>query len=204
MPVSASRGTSAGASATSICDPEYASISPKRPATKASSKLSVTNWLTMRFRLAPSAARTAISRARAVALPSSSVAVFAHAIRSRTVTAPNKRYSIMRTLPTISSRSLVTATLRPLLVSGNCCSKRRAMVAISVCACLSGTPALSRPTARKFCPPRDPGSRTSDTQMSVLLGNRKPGGSTPTIGLESGQRTVCPSAWGSPPKWLCQ
>ena len=56
---------------------------PSAPAASASSRLSVSSWRTRRARLAPSAARTVISRCRAVALDSSRFETFAQAINEQ-------------------------------------------------------------------------------------------------------------------------
>src|SRR5206468_2871799 len=87
------------------------------PCVPANHRLSTTNCRTMRARLAPTAARIAISRVRAVDFASSRFAMLAHAISSSTPTAPSNSSSVVRTLVTISSRMRVTATAFSLLLS---------------------------------------------------------------------------------------
>ena len=72
----------------------------------------------MRQRLAPSAARTAISRRRAAARDSSTPATFAHAIRSTVATAASNRRSEERESPVNCSRIGTTAALTPAASSG--------------------------------------------------------------------------------------
>ena len=57
------------------------------------SKLSASNCLTMRKRLAPSASRTAISRVRATVRANCRFATFAQAMSKTNPTAPNKMAS---------------------------------------------------------------------------------------------------------------
>ena len=61
---------------------------PSGALTSPSSTLSVSSCRTIRPRPAPMAARTDISRARAVARASNRLATFAHAISRTSVTAP--------------------------------------------------------------------------------------------------------------------
>ena len=100
----------------------------------------------MRARLAPSAARTAISLVRPTALANSMLARFAQAISSTTPTAASITQSVSRKLLTISSRMRVTATFLPVLLSGYLCSRREPMTVICACACSSVTLGLSRAT----------------------------------------------------------
>ena len=67
----------------------------------------------MRPRLAPSAARTAISCCRASARDSSRLATFAHAISSTKPTAPSSISSDRRTSPTTCSCSGTMLNVRP-------------------------------------------------------------------------------------------
>src|SRR6266699_2363126 len=87
IPVSASRGTSAGASATSARAPQMARSTPTAPASRAITMLSVISWRTQRLRVAPTAARMAISRVRATAFARSIFARFAQAISNTRLTA---------------------------------------------------------------------------------------------------------------------
>ncbi len=76
----------------SAFDPTIATINPAAPAKKASNRLSVINCRTIRPRPAPTAARIAISRVRAVAFASNRVATLAQAISRTKLTAPSSRY----------------------------------------------------------------------------------------------------------------
>ena len=99
-------------------------------------------------RLAPIAARMAISRVREVAFASSRFATLAQAISSTSATAPSSSRSVGRTSPTIDSRKGTTAALLPWLLDGYSCSRRPAMAVIWLRASSSETPGLSRPTNR--------------------------------------------------------
>ena len=88
---SARRGTLAGASATRAEMHHTATRMPAAPETAASTALSVISCRTMRLRLAPIAARMAISRLRAEPLASSRFAILAQAISRISATAPNSR-----------------------------------------------------------------------------------------------------------------
>ena len=76
-----------GIAATSALMPKYAKKQPTAAPARASTKLSTSSWRTRRDRLAPSEARIAISRSRAVARVSSMFATLLHAINSRSPTA---------------------------------------------------------------------------------------------------------------------
>ncbi len=79
---------------------------------QASSRLSISIWRTSRQRLAPSDARTAISRSRVVARASSMFATLAHAMRSSRPTAAANVYTVVRNPPTTLSIRLTTATVK--------------------------------------------------------------------------------------------
>ena len=80
---------------------------PSGALARAIRMLSVSNCRTMRPRPAPSAARTAISRCRAVARASSRFATFAHAISSTSVTAPIIVNTMRRTSSGMSASRIV-------------------------------------------------------------------------------------------------
>ena len=82
---------------------------PSTPAASASTRLSASNWRTICQRVAPSAARTAISRDRAVARASIRFATFAQAMSRTSPTAPIRTSSVVRTGATSCSRSGVAA-----------------------------------------------------------------------------------------------
>ena len=76
---------------------------PSAPPPSANRRLSVSIWRTNRSRVAPRAVRTAISFWRVAARETSSVAMFAQAIKSTKDTAAIKTSSKVRTEPTTSS-----------------------------------------------------------------------------------------------------
>ena len=129
--------------------PQTAARTPSVPPASESSKLSVRNWRTSRSRPAPSAARIAISLWRAVERASKRLPTFAHAIRSTNPTAPKSIHNAGRNLPTKSSRNVTRCTPLLALSFGCSCASWRAMRFISVCACSSVTPGLSRAIARR-------------------------------------------------------
>ena len=81
MPVT--RGTLSGIEARSTSTAHPATTMAQTVPAAASTRLSIMSWRISRQRLAPSAARTATSRSRALARASSRLAMFAHVI-SRT------------------------------------------------------------------------------------------------------------------------
>ena len=91
---------------------------PIAPATKASSMLSASSCPIMCRRLAPNAARIAISRDRTDERASMRFATFAHAISSTNDTAPIIMYSVERTLPIRFSRNGTVTNVLLLFVSG--------------------------------------------------------------------------------------
>ena len=130
---------------TSARTPHQASSSPNAPPRAASVTLSVSIWRISRARVAPTAARMAISRSRTVARASSRLATFTHAISSTKPTAPARISRVGRALPTRSSCSGLS-WMRQFLSSGYCASRLPAMTFISACACSSVTPGLSLAT----------------------------------------------------------
>ena len=86
--ISTRRGMLPGWSASRTCTPPHASATPRAPPTSESSTLSVRSWATMRSRRAPIATRSASSRCRPAARPSSRLATLAQQIRSTSPTAP--------------------------------------------------------------------------------------------------------------------
>ncbi|HEX7085183.1 MAG TPA: hypothetical protein VF198_02385 [Vicinamibacterales bacterium] len=78
---------------------QIASISPATPPASAIARLSASSWRTRRARLAPMAARTAISRSRSTPRASSRFAMLAQATSSSAATAVANRRSAGRTCP---------------------------------------------------------------------------------------------------------
>ena len=98
--------------------PANASSSPSAQPADAMTPLSTSSWRTSAVRLAPSAARTAISRCRPMARASSKLATLAHAINRTSETAPIRKYSVARTEPTSCSCSGTARNVLSLLASG--------------------------------------------------------------------------------------
>jgi hypothetical protein len=148
MPTSFTLGTPCGPRSRTQCKARNATAMPKAPPVNARSTLSVSNWRTIRARVAPSAVRTAISFWRATPRDSCRFARLTHAISRTKATAPSNRYNVRRTLPTTCSRSGTIPNVRPPLVgytSGNSCRRCAVMVSISACACCTETPGFSLP-----------------------------------------------------------
>ena len=97
---SASRGTVRAPICLSSCRPQTERMIPAAAPAIASNTLSVSIWRSNRQRPAPRATRIASSRSRALALASSMVARFAHAISSTKITAPSKIARPVRIPPT--------------------------------------------------------------------------------------------------------
>ena len=124
---------------------------PARPPRPESTRPSVTICLTSRARLAPSAARTAISRSRAVARTSSRFATFMHASRSTSpaIAIPKNRTNGMASLTARigigrASGSGITRAPMPLSVSGYSVPSVLIRTSVAACASLRLTPGLSR------------------------------------------------------------
>ena len=83
--------------------PVYARPQPSTVPPSASSTLSIRSCRTTRHRLAPSAARIAISRSRAVDRASSMLATLAQAISNSSATAAPSVNSVLRNGPTMLS-----------------------------------------------------------------------------------------------------
>ena len=96
--------SSDGATLTRTPDPHHARSTPSTPPPSASSADSTSTCRISRARLAPSAARTAISRPREAARVSIRLAMSAHAIRRTHATATSSTYSVVSMRPTVSSR----------------------------------------------------------------------------------------------------
>ena len=161
-----------------------ASPSPKTPPMHASNVLSTSSWRTTRARLAPSAIRTATSRARCADRASCRLATLAQAISRTKPTAPMRARKIILIGPPLKRwLNVITTASVFLFVSGNCCASCFAMPIISACACASVTPGARREKTVMFRASRrsEFWSGTSGCQMSALAGNFTPSGMTPTI-----------------------
>ena len=93
----AMRGVFAGKYGNSACNSHQAKISPPAMPARLSGMTSASNWRRSLALVAPRATRTAISRARALALAISRTARFMQPISNRHPTAASKTYSVLRT-----------------------------------------------------------------------------------------------------------
>ena len=184
--------------------PHHASSSPPNPPASERTRLSASNWRTSRPRPAPSAARTASSRWRAVARASRRLATFAQAMRSTKATAPASTKSAGRMSPVSCCRSGTTFDVHPVLKSGNICVRLAETCVISACACSTAMPGLRRPTTVSDRPRgvRDCAVNPIGSQTSTFLSRiENPDGMTPTIvkGVPC-DTTGWPRMFGSPRK----
>ena len=88
---------------------QKASKQPSTPPKSASIRLSVSSCPISLARLAPNAARTAISFSLTVMRTSNRLAMLAHVMRRTSTTVASSNHSIARYFPTTLSRSDVTA-----------------------------------------------------------------------------------------------
>ena len=121
IPISPERGKLPGAAAITRLVPQRAITNPIMAPPSDSSTLSVNNWRTTRPRSAPSAARMANSRLRAVARASSKLATLAQAMISTNPTAPTSSSSVGRMYPTMSSFIRTSFAPCPALLFGYWC-----------------------------------------------------------------------------------
>ena len=110
IPISATRGRSAGPNASSAVTSMRATRRPAAPPRTPSTAASPSTCPTIRERDAPSAVRTASSRCRVVARTRKRLARLAHATSRTTTTAPRSIQSMGADLPLISSCSRATRT----------------------------------------------------------------------------------------------
>ena len=181
-------GKSGVAAALSPCTSQRASSRPAAPPAKASTRLSVIICRNSRVRLAPSAERTAISRARSVPRVSNKFARFTHAMRSTTPTPPNSTNMARRISgSTMYSRSGMRSLLYPLREAECSCATRSAIAATRARACTNGTEGRKRAMDRKIMLSRR--VRTSSfsndgrngSHTSSAVGHSRSEGTTPAI-----------------------
>ena len=167
VPGSRPSGISAGA-AWRIAQPTPI---PSVPPIADSTTLSVTSWRTILRRPAPSAARTASSRVRAVARASRRLATLAQQMSSTKPTTPRNSIDVtLRSLPIIVSCIGSSRTLRPALVCGNSRERPSATACRSDCAAAMPTPGWSRPTTWSANAPRARGGRLVIDRMAHIDG----------------------------------
>ena len=157
----------------------------------------------MRRRSAPSADRTANSRARAVARASNRLATFAQHRRSTKPTTPSRNTDVVcRSLPTMPARAGSTMTPVPVFASGNSRARRPAIMPSSACAASIVTPGFRRATTSKTRMARitgTSGKRGDSVQISAGRENCTLSATTPTTVYGSPfSRTRRPTIEGSP------
>ena len=157
---------------------------PRAPPMTESTRLSVSSCRPMRRRPAPSAARTASSRARTLARAMSRLATFAQQMSSTKPTTPRKSSEVSRrSRPMSASCSGSTEAPRPLFVAGNSRARPSATADMSDCAAASVTPGFRCPTTSRKCAPRScgRGSKVTSAQMLLRPTSWNDGGTTPTM-----------------------
>jgi hypothetical protein len=198
-----------------VCRLTHESANPAAQPMDESSRLSVKNCCTSRPRLAPSAARMAVSARRRVARANSRFATFEHAISRTSTTAPSSSHRVDSTFPTSASFNENTRPPRPAFVSGNSLASRCMMASTSVCAAARVAPGSSRPkTSRKFAPREAPVSTSvSGVQSWVRTFLVRPAGPAPSneggitpmiVSFRPSTVRASPIAERSPPKRRCQ
>ena len=137
----------------------HAMSTPSPPPAAASTTPSLNSWRTSRARLAPTEARIANSRRRAVARASSRFATFAHAIRSTRLTAASSPAPAARMYPssmgwkrTLAAGTTLTVTFS--LVTGYSARSRATIVSICARASSMVRPLASRPFTNSQRVPR--------------------------------------------------
>ncbi len=147
MAASSIRGKLPGLKAVMSLMPCHARSTPSTAPAHESTALSTSICAMIRPRPLPTAARTAISRPRSVALTSSRFAMLAHAISSTNPTAPRRASRAGRAWLTTSRCIPFTLICRFWVLWNWWTSRSRAATAsISCCACSSVTPSRSRVT----------------------------------------------------------
>ena len=202
---SEARGSAKPGTPRSSRTPQPARIRPATPPLTPSASPSMTNSRASRARLAPSADRIEVSRARRTPRASSRLATFEQAISSSTPTAASSARSVGRMPPATESSNGVRYTPIWWFETGYCRSSAAAIADISRCACSRLTPSRSRAStwkpgwfARSSCIEvirwRRSGVQTSTSWKSA------PGGRTPTMVTGSSPIcTVLPTTAGSAP-----
>ena len=168
---------------------QMANPTPSTVPTTDSTRLSASKLRRMRHLDAPSAARTAASRERAVARASIRLATFTQAMSRTNATAPSSINIHDFTGPTIESCSDITETRRSRNQFGYCCVSRAVTASMSARAAARLTPFFSRPSTVALALRRGPrtssaGFGTYGTHRSMgrlnATGYVKDAGMTPT------------------------
>ncbi len=147
MPTWSSRGAPSGTIDISRSISQMLRRSPAIPPIAESSTLSVSICRMMRPRLAPIAARIAISFCLAALRARSRLATFAQAISSTNPTAPSSARSDGFTSRTSRSWRIARFASQPLFVSKNCLVSCALMALIRVWACCRSMPGFRRAIA---------------------------------------------------------
>ena len=146
--ISSTRGKVVGSQGISICTPQLPSNTPSSPPIARMGYISTTLCRTRIPRVAPSAERTAFSRARSSPRARIRFARLAQPMSSTPATAPSRINRGRRANWEISWRNGAIRNETSLFESGYCAANRAATVSISACASATETPGLSRATAR--------------------------------------------------------
>ena len=185
---------------------------PAAAPTAASTRPSTRPCRVRRPKPAPSAMRTAVSRARLAARATSRLATLTQAMARRIATPANRASSAGRISRTPSACSATVVKARPATpYSGNSREIVDATPSISRRAWSTVTPGFIRPTTRRYCWPRAPrviafglrgtqAWRSSGTLASGGIQRRKSSGMTPTT--VTGRPFISirrPTMPGSPP-----
>ena len=176
--------SSAGTRARSAPIPRAASAMPSGAETAPSTTLSVSSWRTIRPRPAPIAARTDISRARAVARASSRLATLAQAMSSTKVTAPERgqgRPASLRRHEVVAQRPDVRS---PSPALGSVAASRVVTAPRSSRACSIVTPSRAGRTARD-------GARLAAPRARAVQARRMPPAGTESSHRAGARRRRC-------------
>ncbi len=166
---------------------------------------SAKTWRARLARLAPSAARTASSRERAVFSVSRRFVAFVTAINSRNAVPAASSSKALRTGAAIASASGVMPNAAASVSRPNCWRSRVASAFAARRALPRSSMLLSRASADQLCALRDvPGSSSIGIHAALFSGNAKPGGITPMIVAVSPVMAICwPSTSTRPCSRLC-
>ncbi len=189
MPMAVAGGRLLSLSDSSAGTPQSARRMPSAPPASARRTLSARSCRTRSAGEAPSATRTAISRARDAARASCRLATLAQAMSSTSPTAPRST-NIARRMPGEVTWSLSGVSARSQSsgkASGRSALIRPASACISACAVASVTPSLRRALSARNSLPQElaswPGVKASGVQRSTFRSSIEvnDAGMTPTI-----------------------
>ncbi len=186
--------------------PQAARRRPRAPPARARTRPSVKSWRRRRLRLAPRAARTAVSRCRAAPRASMRLATFAQATASTRTTATASRVKATHEPAlVIACRNGITVALQPELVAGWSRCSLSARARISAAASATSAPGFKRPVTRSVRVSRSEGSAEGPSGVHTSISLKFPismsGLRTPATSCGSpSRRRVRPTTAGSEPK----